>query len=77
MRVGFELKVYSNSVAEARQAAYEKISAFLNAPAEDVPGMVDMELKVSQVKEKESSHYSDELEVTVYANVKQSVFKPF
>jgi hypothetical protein len=77
MRISFELKLYPDSVSDAKSKAYESIGKFLNIPTDSVPEMVDMELKVSQVKDKDSSKYLDELEVTAFANVKQSVLKPF
>jgi hypothetical protein len=77
MRVNFDLKIYAQTYKEAKLQAYQAIANFLSIPIEGVPEMVDVELRVTQVKEKDAAKYSNELEVSVFANVKQSVFKPF
>ena len=75
MRVNFELKFGTNTLAEAKATAYEEVAKFLDISKEEAPNATDLELKVSipdPEKDKTTYHFM----FTAYGNVKTSIAKP-
>lgn len=82
MRTSFELKILTPTLSKASSEAQKHIASFIGCSPEEVLDRVDIELKVKTVDLAEGSKspsWSDSTElyeVTVYASLKQGIFKP-
>ena len=77
MRASFELKLYANSLSEAKTAAEDLVSRFLNVDSEKLKTVVDLELKVKTYEVKDDQPEPEgEFEITVYGNLKNSILTP-
>lgn len=78
MRASFELKLYANSLVEAKTAAEAMVSKFLEVDPEQLKTVVDIELKVRTYELKDDQPEPDgDFEVIVYGHLKNSILKPF
>jgi hypothetical protein len=77
MRASFELKLYANSLVEAKVAAEALVAKFLEIDPEQLKTVVDMELKVRTYELKDDQPEPDgDFEVIVYGHLKNSILKP-
>lgn len=82
MRTSFELKILAPNLAAASSESQKHIASFIGCSTEEVLDKVDVELKVKTIDLSEDSKnpsWSDSTElyeVTVYASLKQGIFKP-
>lgn len=77
MRASFELKLYANSLAEAKTAAEALVAKFLEIDPEQLKTVVDIELKVRTYELKDDQPEPEgDFEVIVYGHLKNSILKP-
>jgi hypothetical protein len=82
IRASFELKISASTMSEAKEVATTKIAAFLGIPVDQVIEQVGLEFKISYPEAKTYADIaqnmdSDELVVTVFGSLKQTVVKAF
>jgi hypothetical protein len=77
MRTSFEIKVYANTLEDAKTKAYQEVSKFIGVSSDEVKGMVDLELKVKTYELRDDAPEPDgDFEVVVYGAVKHSIVRP-
>lgn len=77
MRTSFEVRVYANTLEDAKTKAYQEISRFMEVSPEDAKSIVDLELKVKTYELKDDAPEPDgEFEVVVFGAVKHNILKP-
>jgi hypothetical protein len=82
LRASFELNLLASTLIEAKKAAYEHISSFLECEPSDVPDRADVELRIKTIDIGEDtkkplwSESTDLYEITVYGTLKQGVVRP-
>jgi hypothetical protein len=77
MRVHFELKLSVDTFADAKKAACEEVSKFLDIPLTQVESSIDLEFKVSIPDPEKDTLVNGHFIVIAYGNVKNSIAKPF